>query len=95
MSKSQELFVFGAGASYGARTPRPPLGNNLHQYVRDYLAVKVKAQELNYIEDGDGTRSHEIKNKLAHLLSQTSSFETLANSLLSQRKLPLLQNSIP
>ena len=47
--------------------------------------------ELSYIEDGDGTQTSQIRKELDHLLSQTSSFETLANSLLSKRKFLLLQ----
>ena len=48
-------------------------------------------RELSYIEDGDGTRTSQIRMELDRLLSQASSFETLANSLLSKRKLSLLQ----
>lgn len=51
----------------------------------------MTAGELNYLEDGDGTRTCQIRNELDRLLSQASSFETLVNSLLSQQQLSLLQ----
>jgi hypothetical protein len=33
------LIIVGAGASYGAREPRPPLGANLLNYVRKYVGL--------------------------------------------------------
>jgi hypothetical protein len=39
----ENVVIFGAGASYGAREPKPPLGKHLHQWVLRYF-------EKNYDE---------------------------------------------
>jgi hypothetical protein len=36
----KQVVFFGAGASYGAREPRPPLGKDLHQWVLGYFETK-------------------------------------------------------
>jgi hypothetical protein len=36
----ENVVIFGAGASYGAREPRPPLGKDLHQWVLGYFETK-------------------------------------------------------
>lgn len=36
----KQVVLFGAGASYGAREPRPPLGKELHQQVLRYFDKK-------------------------------------------------------
>ena len=42
MQTCRRVVLFGAGASYGARSePRPPLGHELLEYVADYLEEKV------------------------------------------------------
>lgn len=89
MRKKQELFIFGAGASYGARMPSPPLGNQLHAYVQAFL--RAKWSELGYIEDSNGSMTCKNRQELDHLLTHTTSFEVLATKLITQERLPLLQ----
>ena len=84
MEKVNRVVLFGAGASHGAREPRPPLGKGLHCYVRKYL---LKAwTELREIEDGDGSRTDEIRKKLEQRLKNESSFEYMADKLLAEEE---------
>ena len=89
MRKNQELFIFGAGASYGARTPRPRLGNLLHAYVQAFLHAKWS--DLSYLEDGDGAVTYKNRQELDRILTHATSFETLATKLIDQGRFPLLQ----
>ncbi len=83
------VFIFGAGASYGARKPHPPLGKDLHRYVREYLCTAW--EELGDLEDGDGTVTEKVRKELRELLDRASSFESLVDSLRKKRKRALLE----
>ena len=86
----RRVILFGAGASYGARRePRPRLGSQLHDYVRDYL--KAVWSELNDLEDSDGTRTSHVRKELDRRLQGAISFEALVNDLLIQQNFSLLQ----
>lgn len=89
MQKFSRVVLFGAGASYGAREPQPPLGKDLHCYVRKYL--RKAWGELSEIEDGDGSRTEKVREKLEKLLKKESSFEGTANKLLDEGKKDLLE----
>ena len=90
MTAHRRVVLFGAGASYGARRePRPRLGSQLHDYVRDYL--KAVWSELNDLEDSDGTRTSRVRKELDRRLHGAISFEALANDLLTQQNFSLLQ----
>ena len=88
MEKVNRVVLFGAGASYGAREPRPPLGKDLHCYVLKYL--QMAWDELSELEDGDGARTEEVRKKLEQLLEKESSFEGMANRLLDKGEKDLL-----
>lgn len=91
MEEVNRVVLFGAGASHGAREPRPPLGKGLHCYVLKYLREAwIIRKELNQIEDGDGTRTEEVRKKLEELLKKASSFEGMANNLLKKEEKDLL-----
>ncbi len=90
LKRFRRVVLFGAGASYGARRePRPCLGFQLHDYVRDYL--KRVWSELNDLEDGDGSRTCRIRKELDCRLHGSVSFEALVKDLLVQQNFPLLQ----
>ncbi|MGD9851054.1 MAG: hypothetical protein AB7T38_07295 [Nitrospirales bacterium] len=81
ISEPKNVYVIGAGASHGARAPSPPLGCQLHHYVRDYL---LKAwTELDILEEPkDGSRTENKRNHLKCELAKASSYESLVNHLL-------------
>jgi hypothetical protein len=73
----KQVVFFGAGASYGAREPRPSLGKDLHQWVLQYLNKKIKL-DWDFLEaDGDIQIIQYLKNKL----KVADSFEALAQNL--------------
>lgn len=75
------VFLFGAGASHGAREPRPPLGKDLHNYVLRYLnAAWDELSELD-TEATDVT----IRRRLKELLTNAPSFERLVTCLRGKR----------
>ncbi|CAI4033909.1 hypothetical protein DNFV4_04351 [Nitrospira tepida] len=87
--KAKRVFLLGAGASHGARTPRPPLGTTLHQYLIRYL--KAAWDELKQLEDDDGTISSSVRDELQKHLASTTSFEVLAGALQDSGNFQLLQ----
>lgn len=87
--KVKRVFLLGAGASHGARTPRPPLGTTLHQYLIGYL--KAAWDELKQLEEDDGTISSSVREELQKHLASTTSFEALAGALQDSDKFQLLQ----
>lgn len=90
MEKVNRVILFGAGASHGAREPRPPLGKHLHCYVLKYLQTAHEQRELNELGDGDESRTEEVCKKLEELLKNELSFEGLANKLLDEGENDLL-----
>ncbi len=82
MTNSRRVFVFGAGASHGARNPTPPLGDTLHIYVRGYL--KRKWDDLKQLEDGNGVIVETTRRELDSRLEKALSYESLLNNLLQQ-----------
>ena len=74
----ERIILFGAGSSYGARKPSPPLGKWLHGCVKKYL--KKKWDELDAFED-DGGLSEQVRQKLNQYLEDTTSYELLASKL--------------
>lgn len=87
--KVKRVFLLGAGASHGARTPRPPLGTTLHQYLIGYL--KAAWDELKQLEEDDGTISSSVREELQKHLASTTSFEALAGALQDSDNFQLLQ----
>lgn len=87
-------MIFGAGASYGAREPRPPLGKDLHQWVLRYFEKKYN--ELHLWENEPGTEwenepgSEIVRQTLKGKLKNATSYEALANTLWKERKPDLL-----
>lgn len=79
MKAKNEVVLFGAGASYGARDPHPPMGRELHCYVRQYL--HKACGELGYLEDGVGTVATDVRRRLGELLDQSTSFESLVSEI--------------
>ncbi|MDR4485755.1 MAG: hypothetical protein R3B95_21625 [Nitrospirales bacterium] len=80
-SEPNKVYVIGAGASHGARDQDPPpLGCNLHHYVRKYL---LKAwTELDILEEpADGSRTDNKRNYLKCELAKASSYESLVGEL--------------
>ena len=83
------LFLFGAGASTGARHPPPPLGHHLHEYVGRYL--REAWDELNILEEPqDGTETDQVRQRLKQHLHSTGSYESLVNELRSNSESDLL-----
>ena len=78
-----DLFLFGAGASHGARpVDPPPLGTELHRYVLDYLCLPKAWGELGVLEEpADGTRTEKIRLDLKQRLEVASSYEQLVAQL--------------
>lgn len=90
LKRFRRVVLFGAGASHGAgREPRPPLGFQLHNYVRDYL--KAVWSELNDLEDSDGSRTCRVRKELDRRLDGAISFEALVEDLFVQQNFSLLQ----
>jgi hypothetical protein len=73
----KQVVFFGAGASYGAREPRPPLGKDLHQWVLKYFNKKY--DELHDWEQG--MESEIVRLKVKRYLENATSYEALANTL--------------
>lgn len=86
--KKLDLFLFGAGASHGARSvDSPPLGTNLHIYVRDYLCVPKVWRELGILEEpADGTRTAKIRLRLKDALKAARDYEDLVTKLMKRGK---------
>lgn len=90
MDRSRKLFLFGAGASNGARNPSPPLGSQLHGYVSGYLCRSWS--ELGILEEpNDCTRTEEVRCELKQHLSDAVSYESLASKLLGAGQNDLLK----
>lgn len=86
----RRVVLFGAGASYGGgRESRPPLGINLHNYVRNYLGTAWS--DLKGLEEDDGSRTCCVRKELDRRLQEAISFEALVNELLEQQNLSLLK----
>jgi hypothetical protein len=77
---TRRVVVFGAGASHGSRDPRPPLGAELHVYVRKYLCAAWN--ELGCLEEGAEFPTDRIRRELRARLDDTQSFETLVSKLI-------------
>lgn len=78
----KNVVILGAGASYGAREPKPPLGNTLHKWVLDYF--REKYDELS---DWENSGEEEINRKrIKKLLEEATSFESMANDLQRQQR---------
>lgn len=75
-----KVFVFGAGASHGARTPSPPLGKDLHQYVLKYLWSTWR--ERHHLEEDDYPTTETVRLELRDHLTSRKSFESLVRHLL-------------
>lgn len=88
-----DLFLFGAGASHGARSvDPPPLGANLHHYVLDYLCLPKAWGELGILEDpADGTRTDKTRLHLKQLLKTANSYEQLVDQLRRRDEQDLLE----
>ena len=86
-----DLFLFGAGASRGARpVDSPPLGATLHRYLLNYLCLP-KA-ELGILEEpADGTRTHKTRLHLKQLLETANSYEQLVDQLKQRGEGDLLE----
>lgn len=90
----KQVVFFGAGASYGAREPRPPLGIELHQRVLWHFE-KIY-EEMNTWENEPGTEwenepgSEIVRQRLTNHLKNASSYESLANTLLEKGETALL-----
>lgn len=90
MASHRRLFLFGAGASNGARNPSPPLGSQLHSYVSDYLCQS--RSELGILEEpNDCTRTEDVRCELKQHLSDAVSYESLASKLLGAGQNDLLK----
>lgn len=90
MDRSRKLFLFGAGASNGARNPSPPLGSQLHGYVSGYLCQSWS--ELGILEEpNDCTRTEDVRCELKQHLSDAVSYESLASKLLGAGQNDLLK----
>lgn len=91
--KKLDLFLFGAGASHGARSvDSPPLGANLHRYVLDYLCVPKVWRELGILEEpADGTRTDTIRLRLKDELKAARSYEELVTQLIQRGERDLLE----
>jgi len=86
---SRRIVVFGAGASHGARIPSPPLGTDLHRYVRKHLCAAW--DELGSLEEQAEFPTDRIRHKLRGWLDKTQSFETLVSQLIHAQKGPFLE----
>jgi hypothetical protein len=88
-----DLFLFGAGASHGARSvDPPPLGTNLHRYVLDYLSLPKAWGELGILEDpADGNRTDKTRLHLKQLLKTANSYEQLVVQLMRRDECDLLK----
>jgi hypothetical protein len=88
-----DLFLFGAGASHGARSvDSPPLGARLHHYVLDYLCLPIAWRELGILEEpADGTRTDKTRLQLKQLLETTNSYEQLVSQLRRRGERDLLE----
>lgn len=86
-----DLFLFGAGASHGARpVDSPPLGATLRSYLLNYLCLS-KA-ELGILEEpADGTRTDKIRLHLKQLLKTACSYEQLVDQLRRRDERDLLK----
>ena len=74
------LFLFGAGASAGARHPSPPLGHQLHEYVRRYL--EEAEDKLSILEEPqDGIETDQVRQELKEYLHSAQSYESLVDKL--------------
>jgi hypothetical protein len=88
-----DLFLFGAGASHGARSvDPPPLGANLHRYVLDYLCLPKAWGEMGILEDpADGTRTEKTRLNMKQRLAGANSYEQLVDQLRRQNERDLLK----
>ena len=88
-----DLFLFGAGASHGARfVDPPPLGADLHHYVLDYLCLPKAWGELGVLEEpADGTRTENTRLNLKQRLTAANSYEQLVDQLRRRNERDLLQ----
>lgn len=84
MANNRKVFLFGAGASNGARNQSPPLGSQLHGYVSGYL--RQSWSELGILEEPKDVR-HELKRHL----SDAVSYESLVGKLLGTGQNDLLK----
>ena len=75
----KEIVVFGAGASHGARNPRPPLGADLHRYVLQYLDG-VKKRDMPQEQ-----RSSDIED-VTKILQSTTFYEAAVEKLLEENR---------
>ena len=78
----ENVVIFGAGASYGAREPKPPLGKHLHQWALRYFEKKY--DELAQWEQEWGTDID--RQILKDTLKNATSYEALANTLWKENK---------
>lgn len=88
-----DLFLFGAGASHGARSvDPPPLGASLHRYVLEYLCLPRAWGELGVLEEpADGTRTDKTRLHLKQLLKTANSYEQLVVQLMQRDEQDLLK----
>lgn len=82
-----DLFLFGAGASHGARSvDPPPLGAGLHHYVLDYLCLPKAWEELGGLEEPeDWPPTEKTRLHLKQLLETANSYEQLVDQLIKRR----------
>jgi hypothetical protein len=74
----KEVVIFGAGSSYGARIPRPPLGASLHHYILKYLDAKRRVDSP--FPDCVGRDIEKVTQKL----NAAMSYETAVKILLQE-----------
>lgn len=83
--------MFGAGASHGARCPRPPLGAELHVYVRRYLDCLIEDRRAPLqIPGTEYPVPQKLEEELLKMLGDARSFEQLVVDLLKQGENDLL-----
>lgn len=85
MQPCRRIVLFGAGASYGARSEhRPPLGTGLLGYVERYLGKKfpeLREWDSYDVATDSMTATQGVRNKLKQLLANAQSYEELAARL--------------
>ncbi len=82
--RNRRVFVFGAGASHGARTPSPPLGKDLHHYVRKYLCSAWG--ELHHLEEDAWPPKETVRQELRRRVNSSMPFEFLIGQLIGMRQ---------
>ena len=80
----KEVVIFGAGASHGARNPRPPLGDSLHRYILKYL--EAKRQIDSPFPGCVGRDIKKVKEKLSVAPSYEEAVKKLFQELSKEQK---------